>query len=190
MIPILFLAAGRSSRMGSADKLLERVDGVPLLTLLCRRAMPLGPVFVTLPAPDHPRASAIPDGVTSVAVDGEMSDSIRAGLRALPQAAQGVILMPSDMPDITGGDLAAIKSAVTPRSVIVRAATEDGKPGHPIYFARSVFKDLEALTGDRGAFRICADHEHQTDLVPLKGQRARLDLDTPEDWARYRANRS
>ncbi|MCX8955064.1 NTP transferase domain-containing protein, partial [Ruegeria sp. NA] len=31
-IPIILLAAGQSSRMGGLDKLLQQIDGIPLLT--------------------------------------------------------------------------------------------------------------------------------------------------------------
>lgn len=188
MVPTLLLAAGRSSRMLGGDKLLEEVGGSPLLTVLCHRALAAGPVFVTLPArADHPRRAAVPDGINSVPVDGQMSDSIRAGLHALPADATGVIILPADMPDITSEDLAALKAAVTPDVQVVRATTEDGKPGHPIYFARATFPAFDALEGDRGAFRVCSAFEDSTTYVPLKGQRARLDLDTPEEWKAYRA---
>ena len=59
MIATLLLAAGQSSRMGGRDKLLETVDGVPLLALLTARALRVGPTFVTLPSPAH-RLSLIP----------------------------------------------------------------------------------------------------------------------------------
>ena len=173
--------------MLGGDKLLEDVDGAPLLHVLCTRALEVGPVVVTLPeATDHPRRSAVPDGVLTVPVDGQMSDSIRAGLAALPATATGVIVLPADMPDITSDDLMSVRSAVAAGVNVVRATTEDGKPGHPIYFARETFPAFDALEGDRGAFRVCAQFEDSTIFVRLNGQRARLDLDTPAEWDAYR----
>lgn len=189
MIPTLILAAGKSSRMGGRDKLLEQVDGLPLLTRQAERALDAGPVIVTLPSADHPRAAVVPTGVTTVVVAGQMSDSIRAGIAAVPDDASGVVILPADMPDITAADIAAIKAAASGNIAIVRAATDDGEPGHPIYFARKTFPDFKGLIGDRGAFRICENWLDDTKLIPLNGQRARLDLDTPEEWDRYR-NRS
>ena len=188
MLPTLLLAAGQSSRMLGGDKLMEQVEDEPLLSLLCKRALATGPVTVTLPDDrDHPRWAVVPDDVQTVPVTGQMSDSIRAGLSALPATATGVIILPADMPDITSDDLTAIRSAVTPDAMIVRATTEDGKPGHPIYFTRAMFPAFDALEGDRGAFRVCTVYEDSTIFVPLKGQRARLDLDTPAEWESYRA---
>jgi len=93
MIPILILAAGQSSRMGGRDKLLEHIGGTPILRLLTDRAQSVGPTFVTLPAQDHPRRDVLPPATQVVTIRGEMSDSIKAGITALPAAATGVIIL-------------------------------------------------------------------------------------------------
>ena len=190
MIATLLLAAGKSSRMQGRDKLLELVDGEPLLRLLALRALPLGPVYATLPPIGHPRYDILPDPVQTVPVDGELSDNIRAGIATLPSDTQGVILLPADMPEITQADLAKIKdTALKTDALIVRALTEDGRAGHPIYFSVKVFDRFAELRGDRGAFRIIDDLKDEVVAVPLAGNRARLDLDTPQDWADWRAKR-
>ena len=189
MIATLLLAAGSSSRMGGRDKLLEPIEGVPLLEVLARRAISVGPVFVTLPPGDHARRFALPQAAQPVEVadaDLGMAHSIRAGIDALPDASIGVMILPADMPDISADDLAAIKArALETRARIVRATTENGEPGHPIYFAASEFPRFDTLTGDVGAFSLCEGMEADTETVPLNGDRARLDLDTPEDWDAY-----
>jgi molybdenum cofactor cytidylyltransferase len=43
------------------------------------------------------------------------------------------------------------------------------------------------LTGDTGAREVLKRHSDRVHLVPLKGDRALTDLDTPEDWAAWRA---
>lgn len=188
MIANLILAAGQSSRMGGPDKLLELVDGEPLLARQVARALSIGPTFVTLPSADHPRRGVLPHAAQVVAVRGQMSDSIKAGIAALPDDVMGVMILPADMPDITAEDIQAVHdTAHTTKAPLVRAATQDGLAGHPIYFAASLFPRFKDLTGDRGAFRLTAGLNAQTELVPLPRNRARLDLDTPDDWAAYRA---
>ncbi|SLN16595.1 nucleotidyltransferase family protein [Pseudooctadecabacter jejudonensis] len=189
MIAILYLAAGLSSRMRGGDKLLEVLNGTPLLRLQLMRGASVARTFVTLPPAPHPRHDVVPDTITKVPVEGQMSDSIRAGLAALPSQARGVIILPADMPDITAEDLKILHAAAQENAApIVRATTDDGIPGHPVYFARRIWKDFEILTGDRGAVRICTTYEAETAFIPLAGQKARLDLDTPEDWKTYRKN--
>jgi CTP:molybdopterin cytidylyltransferase MocA len=43
------------------------------------------------------------------------------------------------------------------------------------------------LQGDDGGRAIMIAHRDQTHLVPLPGDHATRDLDTPEDWAAWRA---
>lgn len=192
-LPVLILAAGLSRRMGGRDKLLELIDGVPLIRRQAQTALEFGPqVYVALPPAPHPRHAAleglpvqridVPDAATG------MSASLRAAFAALPVNTAAALLMLGDMPEITSDDLQQVARAQAehPSHLIWRGTTQDGKAGHPIVFDRSLFADITQLTGDTGAQSIVRAHGAQTHLVPLKGQRARIDLDTPEDWANWR----
>jgi molybdenum cofactor cytidylyltransferase len=193
-IPIILLAAGQSTRMGGHDKLLETVDGMPLLRrqALMALAAKAGPVFVTLPAGPHPRYDVIDDlDVTVIPVpDAEegMNASIRRGVAALPPDTTATMLLLADLPDLTTEDLITCLRAVglASKMSIWRGATEDGKPGHPIIFAATHFAAFAKLTGDSGGRDIVAAAQDQTQLIPLPGQHARRDLDTPEAWEVWR----
>jgi len=188
MIPTLILAAGASSRMGGRDKLLELIDGTPILRRQVTRALETGPALVTLPSDDHARCHVVPRAARIVFIKGTMSGSIRAGINALPNEATGVIILPADMPDVTAQDIRSIRSAAqTSDAAIVRAVTPQGQFGHPIYFSKKTFHEFSELSGDRGAARLCGNWADSTRHVTLDGNRARLDLDTPDDWDRYRA---
>ena len=55
-IGFLFLGAGASTRMRGRDKLLQTIDGVPLLQRILNEALKLNfPVFVTIPVNDTKR---------------------------------------------------------------------------------------------------------------------------------------
>jgi CTP:molybdopterin cytidylyltransferase MocA len=184
---ILLLAAGASSRMRGADKLLKTVGGRPLLARMAERALATGhPVFVTLPEGGGPRRAALEGlNVTPVAVaDAEcgMSASIRAGIGAVAPDTPAALIMLADMPEITTADLDALlaASARAGHGRIIRATGEDGTPGHPVLFPARLFPALKALQGDRGA-RTLVKREEPV-LVPLPGRHALTDLDTPEDW--------
>ena len=56
-------------------------------------------------------------------------------------------------------------------------------------FGRRFFEPLRALEGDEGARSLLAAHSDLVRLVRLKGGAARVDLDTPEAWAAWRAER-
>ena len=196
-IPILLLAAGTSSRMRGRDKLMEDVDGQPLIARQARMALAAteGAVLVALPPAPHPRHEALGDlQVTRVpvpdAADG-MAVSLRTGIGALPEGTTAVMVLLADLPDLTVQDLKTVLAAVEsqPEKTVWRGGTEDGRPGHPIVFAAPWFPDLAALTGDEGGRSVVAAAGNDLALVPLPGQHALADLDTPEAWAAWRAAR-
>ncbi|KUJ80960.1 4-diphosphocytidyl-2C-methyl-D-erythritol synthase [Ruegeria marisrubri] len=192
-IPIILLAAGRSSRMGGADKLMQDIDGQPLLRRTAEIARAVAPVIVALPPAPHPRHDALAGldvRIVPIAdADEGMNASLRGALKALPEESTAVMVMLADLVDLTAADLAAVLESVTdaPDMLIWRGATEDGKPGHPVVFHSSLFRELATLTGDGGAQSIVNRHSDRVHLTPLPGQHARTDLDTPRDWDRWRA---
>ncbi len=196
-IPILLLAAGQSRRMRGRDKLMEDVDGQPLLRRVAQRACAagIGPVIVALPPAPHPRHAAL-EGlpVTAVevpdAADG-LSASLKRALTEVPDTVEAVMILLADLPDILIQDMIHVSQATVSdtSSLIWRGATEDGAPGHPVVLARALFPELAALSGDAGAQAVIRRHADRVTLVPLPGQHALLDLDTPEDWASWRADR-
>jgi len=194
---ILIPAAGASRRMRGADKLLEELDGEPILRRTARIAAEAGgPVFVTLPdsGPLVParRAALIGLGARILPVADAhegMAASLRAGAREIGPAEGLMILMP-DMPEITVDDLHRLSRAfdddpTTP----LRATTADGaEAGHPVILPRRLMQEVAVLNGDRGA-RIVLEGE-RVRYLPLPGRRAVIDLDTPEDWDAWRALQS
>lgn len=187
-LAILLLAAGSSRRMAPKDKLLERVAGQPLLSLITRRAAVTGlPCYVTLPDLNHPRAGWIGTATPVLVPDAAegMAASIRAGISALPDQFEAVMILPTDMPEIESQDLSHMAAQYMGRDgPILRACASDGTPGHPVLFPRRYFDSLLAIKGDHGARAILADAPVQ--YVALPGQHATTDLDTPEAWAKWR----
>ncbi|MCZ8334890.1 MAG: nucleotidyltransferase family protein [Rhodobacteraceae bacterium] len=191
---ILLLAAGSSSRMRGSDKLLEPVAGSPLLTRIAEAALATGlPVHVALP-PDRParRAALAGLAVGPVTVPDPakgMAESLKAGLASLPSGA-GVMLLLADLPEITAEDLITLRDhwRAEPEAIL-RGAAEDGTPGHPVCFPADLRDDLMTLQGDEGARSVLVRHRARLRLIPLPARHATTDLDTPEEWAAWRAAR-
>lgn len=191
MIALLLLAAGASSRMRGADKLLEPVEDMPLLRRQATRAVATGaPVFVAI-SPDHPARHTALDGLNLTlvpvtrAAEG-MGRSIACGVRALPAQCTGVAILPADMPEITTADLRQVltQARAAPHR-IHRATSKTGTPGHPVVFPATLFGALSQLSGDTGAKPVLAGQ--QIVQIPLPGDHAITDLDTPEAWAAWRS---
>ena len=197
-LPIIILAAGSSSRMRGRDKLLEDVDGAPLLRQQAIKACAVtsGPVLIALPPAPHPRYTALSGldvqmvGVTDA--DEGMNASLRTIFAALPKSASCAMVLLADLPDVTAADLERVADAVDLNSdtQVWRGATQDAAPGHPIVFHASLFPYIAKLTGDSGGREVIAQAKGRVALIPLEGDRARRDLDTPEEWHTWREARS
>lgn len=189
---IVILAAGASSRMGGRDKLMQEVaPGQPLLAQRIGAARATGqPVWVALPpraqAPGRWEAASGAHLVEIARPEAGMGASLARLVQALPADIAGAMVLPADMPDITTADMTRLLEAFDPGQV-VRGATAEGRPGHPVLFPRSWFDRLVHLTGDRGARDLLCDTNPR--LIPLPGRHALTDLDSPADWAAWRAGR-
>ncbi|MEO0621635.1 MAG: molybdopterin-binding/glycosyltransferase family 2 protein [Pseudomonadota bacterium] len=195
LVHAVLLAAGASRRMRGRDKLLEEVEGQPLLSRTAAEIAASGvdsTVAVLRPG-DAPRAAALSGtGVRTVenprAAEG-MGTSLAAGLRALPADTDAALVVMADMPEISAADIDRLIAAFDPAEgrEIIRATTATGRPGHPVLFSRRFFEALQALEGDRGARTILEENAEFVTDVPLAGEAATTDLDTPEAWAAWRA---
>lgn len=188
LLPVLLLAAGRSTRMRGSDKLMEPVEGRPLIRRQVATILDAGLApWVALPGPDHPRARALA-GLPHVALhlpgsaEG-LGGTLRDGVAALP-ACRHFLIMAADLPGLTAADLAAVARAATEAPVVI-ATSAAGALGHPIRCDARLRPAFAALGGDSGARAITRAHRFHP--VPLPADHATRDLDTPEDWADWRA---
>ena len=191
MIPILILAAGASSRMAPRDKLLEPVAGEPILRRTARMARQASDSVIIVLAHDRPLRLAALAGMDIklvIATDAAqgMTASLRAGIGAAPKAP-GLMVLPADMPGLEAADLSQmIARFVQDPDRLLRGTSDTGQPGHPAIFPADLWPALAALTGDEGGRSVIMANRSRLTLVPLPGDRATLDLDTPEDWDRWR----
>lgn len=186
-VSIVIPAAGSSSRMRGKDKLLQLVHGVPLLRLVAERAQRVSSdVIVALPKESDRRRALDGLAVTIVSVDSPsdgMSASLMAGVTCVSRHATGIMILPADMPDISEDDLSNIVQHFDKSREITRGVSETGVAGHPVVFPISLKDELMKLHGDTGARDLIANRK--VVLVELPSDHALVDLDTPEDWARW-----
>lgn len=190
-LTIVIPAAGASSRMRGRDKLLELVDGTPLLRRAATMAGAVCPaVIVTLRPDDAARSTVLADLEVTILIIPDAATGMAASIRAGAVAATpgGLMILPADMPDLTSPDLQILIDAFDQStSRIIRATACDGTPGHPVIFPADCRADLAMITGDTGARAVLQAHQARITLIALPDQHATTDLDSPEDWAAWRA---
>ncbi len=193
-VAILLLAAGSSTRMRGSDKLLEEVDGVPILRRQAKTALATGAHVIVALAPNRRKRCQTLAGlrlqriVIENAAQG-MGMSIGVATAALPDSIKAVAILPADMPEITARDLGKVlaASAEFPNRV-VRGMSSSGVPGHPVVFPSRLFPMLTRLRVDEGGWSILK--REKVLGVALPANHALTDLDTPEAWAAWRIRRA
>ncbi len=184
-IAALVLAAGRSSRMGVANKLTCEVDGRPMLLHAVDAALGSHCVqTMVVSGHDHDAVEALiaPHSVSIVRnpnYDLGMASSLACGLRALPRDVDAVIVMLADMPRVSAAHIdRLIATANGKRSAIV-VPERNGRRGNPVLWPRRHFADLLALTGDKGARDLIATYADEVVQVAIDDDAIFTDVDTP-----------
>jgi molybdenum cofactor cytidylyltransferase len=187
-VAAIILAAGASRRLGQPKQLLDH-RGETLLERAIHLANAAGaaPVLVVLGAHFEVISAAFPLN-EAIAIHNDkweqgLATSIHAGLRALDVCAPhipGVLLMNCDQPRLTSDHLRALIEAFDAQAVAgIVASAYAGILGVPAVFPRSVFPQLNALRGDKGARSLLA--QPPCTLIALSLEGGEVDIDLPAD---------
>ena len=188
----IMLAAGGSSRMGTAKQLLE-IGGQPMVARAVDAALGSGatPVVVVLGAHAERVAEAIGGRRVLFAHNADwkegLSSSIRAGLTALLGAEpsiDAVLLAPCDQPALSS-DAIMLLASLHRATGRISAARYHGRNGAPAVFGRVHFGALMALSGDKGARTLLNSGSERVAAIDLP--ELGVDLDTPADYADWAA---
>jgi molybdenum cofactor cytidylyltransferase len=183
----LVLAAGRSTRMGGANKLTAEIGGRPLVRIAAEQALAskARPVIVVT-GHQRERVEAALAGLDVTFVPNPdyaegMSTSVKAGIAAVPAQADGAIVCLGDMPQVDVRLIDRLLAAFDPeKGALVVVPTMDGKRGNPVVWSRRFFPELAALGGDIGARHLIASYPEAVAEVPAAGRAALVDVDTPD----------
>lgn len=190
MIPTLLLAAGSSRRFG-APKLLQELDGKPLIrwTVEALDAVVPDEILVVVPPfAGHIRAAL--SGLRVRFVENRRAEkgvgtSIAAGVDAGGDRAQAVLVTLADIPFGPALVLPGVLQRYRKGGAAIVAPSYRGVPGHPVLFDRIVFPELVVLDGDRGARAVIEHDPSRVAILEIDTDPPR-DVDTAEDLARLR----
>src|ERR1700730_8484911 len=174
MIAGIVLAAGGSTRMGRPQMLLPAGGGTLLSSAVAppREAGVERVVVVFGDRAEEVRGGArLPADPRLVFVvcagwrDG-MASSLKRGLEAFA-GADAVVVALGDQPGVTAERVRMVTAAFGPgRDLVV--AVHGGVPAHPILFGRSLFSELDTLSGDVGAREVIRRHEHEAVRIEVE----------------------
>ncbi len=184
----VLLAAGASTRMGGAAKLLLPVAGRPMVRASASVLLEAGlsPVMVVLGW----RAREVQDALAGLTVQvlrnpdfrRGMGSSLAAGVAALGPDVTTAVVALADMPWIRPETVRALLEARRDRGIAVPVF--QGRRGHPVVFDLTRYRGaLTELEGDRGARSILRRNPGDVVGLAVSDPGVLCDVDTPEDYA-------
>lgn len=191
----LILGAGASQRFGPPKQLLP-FRGTTMLGWVvdqAQQATALDEVVVVLGrAADEVRAK-VDFGAARVVenpVFGEgCSSSYRAGIGALNPKATAIMIILGDLPGVTPEIINRLADEWREQDAPIALCSYQGRKGHPMIFARSLFPQLVDLHGDKAAWKLVDANAAVVHEVHF-GFPYPDDINTPADFERLTTGKS
>ena len=185
----LVLGAGASQRFGPPKQLLP-YRGTTMLGWVvdqAQRASGLDEVVVVLGrAADQVRAQ-VDFGAARVVenpVFGEgCSSSYRAGISAIDSESAAIMIILGDLPGVTPEIINRLAEEWREQDAPIALCSYQGRKGHPMIFARSMFTELVDLHGDKAAWKLIDANESTVQEVQFSLPYPD-DINTPADFER------
>jgi len=186
-VAAIVLAAGRSTRMGGPNKLLAEISGKKLVRIAAEQALAskASEVIVVI---GH-QAELVEQALEGLNVKfarnpdfaGGLASSVKAGITAVSDNADGAVICLGDMPLIDAKLIDRLIEAFAPdRGNLIVVPVAEGRRGNPVLWSRRFFNELMTLDGDIGARHLIGKHAEAVAEVPVEGNSAFLDIDTPQ----------
>jgi len=193
-VAALVLAAGRSTRMGAVNKMLAEIGGKSLVRIAAEQAVAshAQPVIVVT-GHEHEKVEAALKGLPVRFVHNPdyaegLGTSLKAGIATVPEEADAAIVCLGDMPQVDAALINRLIAALDPeRGALVVVPSIDGRRGNPVVWSRRFFHDLMAIQGDVGARHLIGNYSEAVVEVPVAGEAALIDVDTPESLLAVKA---
>ena len=182
----IVLAAGSSSRMEGANKLLLPWKGRCVLQVVVERICEVGLREVVV-VTGHQRAEveeALSRYPVRLVHNPNFAEGMAASIRVGVEAAvgeKGYLFALGDMPQIASKTILKVAEALKNREAIA-VPVRAGRRGHPVAIGSTYRDDLLALTGDRGARPVLAKNAANVVEVAVEDEGIFVDVDTLESY--------
>jgi CTP:molybdopterin cytidylyltransferase MocA len=192
-IGAIILAAGESKRFGS-PKVLQRFGGTPFLTriltslrgagvdevilVIGHQAQQLAPLISRVPEAEHARVVVNPRFE-----EGQLS-SVQAGIRAVKDSVQGVLLCLIDQPHLEASTYREVAQEArrSPGRIVIPACR--ARRGHPVFLPRRLFADVLHPDAPCTLRDVISRHGDTILVREVEDPGVCEDIDTREDLAR------
>ena len=185
----LILGAGASQRFGPPKQLLP-YRGTTMLGWVvdqAQRASGLDEVVVVLGRAADQLREQVDFGAARVVenpVFGEgCASSYRAGIGAINSESTAIMIILGDLPGVTPEIINQLADEWREHDAPIALCSYQGRRGHPMIFARSMFTQLVDLHGDKAAWKLVDANAATVQEVQFSLPYPD-DINTPEDFER------
>jgi molybdenum cofactor cytidylyltransferase len=187
VIVALVLAAGKGTRFGG-PKVLAPLAGVPVVRHVAERVCRASvDQVVVVAGEEHDRIGRAVSGLpVQLAVNPDpgagMAASLRAGLLALPQETEAILIALGDQPLVDPEVIELMVAAWRGNRGLIVVPEYGGVQGNPVLFDASLRAELMLVEGDRGARGIIDKRDLDVYRLRVDGPPP-VDVDTADDLA-------
>ena len=158
MIKAILLAAGKSKRIKSENKLIKKFKNKALInhSLQALIKSKIDKIVIVLGYQDKELRKVIKKNKKNIFVLNKkfklgMSSSINVGLKKISKKDKGFIIVQSDMPFIKASDINKIYNSIVKKKHLVHALKLKNKVGNPVGFDISILNKFKKIKGNIGA---------------------------------------
>ncbi|MCC7416404.1 MAG: nucleotidyltransferase family protein [Acidobacteria bacterium] len=193
MIPLVVLAAGRSSRMGrpkatlalpGGDTFLSRIVGTAAIAGVEETVVVVGhEADLIVETFDASRLSA--RFVRNPEYDRGQLSSVLAGLAVIDRPGVGAMLLTLvDVPLVSAATIRAVLDGYRRTHAPIVRPVRGGRHGHPVLIDRSLFDALRRADPSAGARPVVRAHATPAGELEVDDAGAFVDIDTPAEYER------
>lgn len=196
-VPAIILAAGQSRRFGVGpkdSKILALLKDRPLVRHVAEAALASGarPVFIVTGEAQQKIETVLtgldirvlhnPDPAAG------LSQSLKIGLDAVGDDADGAIILLADMPYVTAKIINKLLDAfdTAPAGTKAVIPVHAGRRGNPVLLGKDIFEAVREIGNDRGARSVLEALDQGILELPIDDPAIEIDIDTPEMLVRSR----
>jgi molybdenum cofactor cytidylyltransferase len=192
MIGAVVLAAGRSQRMGQPKLILPWGD----TTIIGR--------VVSVLATAQIDEIVVVTGGAQIAVEkilrdtpartvfnpdyanGEMSSTLKVGLRAFLEKVEAALIVLGDQPQIELGVVQSVLEVYRQEAALLVVPSYQMRRGHPWIVARTFWPEIDQISPPKTLRDFLNQHQPETRFVNVNNASILQDLDMPQDYQRFR----
>lgn len=191
MISAIILAAGESKRMGRPKMLLPWGESTVLQTVIGAFQAAGIPELLVVTGSAHEQIESLV-GTSAATVfnpqfaSGEMLSSIQAGLRAMRAEISAALIALGDQPQVRADTIRGLVQAYRDTGCALAVPSYQRHRGHPWLVDQAHWNEILHMGADQTMRDFFRDHAQDIRYVETGDEGVLADLDTPEDYQKYR----